>query len=849
MTSVGRRGESSPCRRRAETTRTVHAGVVAILLTAVGFAEPAAGQNRPADADLVQAGERNFNIPALPFRDALAAFSSQSGLRVTGEAAGATNVMAPAVSGSLTPEQALDRLTAGSGFTYRRVGPDTIAVTRAAAPAGPSPGAGPGPGVTQLGAIQVTGTADSAFGPDVGYVAHRTATGTKTDTPVVQIPQAISIVTRDQIDDQAATNVGEALRYTAGVVPEFRGAASGGFDQIIVRGYTADRYWDGLKIPAIGSFGTPNPDLFLLERVEVLKGPSSVLFGQAAPGGIVNLVSRRPTVAPIGQLRVDVGSFSRTFAAFDVGGAIDDDAKWLYRVTGLGVTGGTQVNYTQEARIAIAPSFTWRPTADTKLTVLASYQYDPAVGYYDVLPAVGLAVANPLGALPRGFFAGEPNFNSFTRSYLAAGYLFEHRFNDLLTVRQNLRYVTGNFSWDAVQFSTLAANNFTVNRYALRNQASGSGLAVDNQVELNFVTGPLTHKALFGIDYLWSNTENRMWTGTAPPINLFTPVYGANVVLPFYPQTNVNQITQQLGFYAQDQIRWGDLIGLFGVRRDQVDSLSYNRNTNFTTPQADGATTWRAGLLYLFNNSIAPYVNFSQSFQPTAGTNYFQQPFQPRRGTQYEIGLKYQPKSFDGLFTVAAFRMNEQNRTTPDLLHTCAALNNAPGCGNFSVQIGEVRTQGIEIEAKASPLPGLSLMASYTYLDARITQSNSGDVGQKLTNVPSNMASAWFDYTFLRGALSGFGFGAGVRYMGPSPANTLPNANYFEAPAYTLVDAAIHYDFEPKFPGLKGLGLRINAQNLANTQYAATCGGTSVQAGFCFGGLDRNIIASLTYRW
>lgn len=823
--------------------QTIGRVLLAAGLGTAALAAPAAAQDGQATPDLTQAADRSFDIPAQPIGSALAAFSRQSGMRVSVEGSPAGNATSTGINGSMNPDQALARLLAGTGLSFRRTGPDAIVVSAPAATTGVRTGA------VQLDPIQVTGAKDGAYGPDVGYVVRRSATATKTDTPLIETPQSISVVTRDQIDDQAATNVGEALRYTAGVVPEFRGVSSGSFDQIIVRGYTADRYWDGLKIPGIGTYGAPNPDLFLLQRVEVLKGPSSVLFGQGTPGGIVNLVSRRPVATPVHELRLDIGSFGRTFGAFDIGGKADEEGQWLYRVTGLGMTGGTQVDDTQEARIAIAPAFTWQPSADTSLTVLASYQYEPAVGYYDVLPAIGLAVPNPRGAIPQGFFAGEPAFNSFTRSYLAAGYLFGHRFNDFFEVRQNLRYVTGNFSWDAVQFSSLAANNFTVNRYALRNQASGSGLTVDTQGELAFSTGPLAHKVLLGIDYLWSNTENRMWTGAAPTINLFTPVYGGQAVLPFYPSTNVNQISSQLGFYAQDQVRLGNLIGVFGVRRDLANSQSYNRNNNVSTPQQDDATTWRAGLLYLFDIGVAPYVNFSQSFQPTPGTSFYQMPFQPRRGTQYEAGIKYQPTSFSGLFTAAVFQMNEQNRLTPDLLHTCAVMNNAPGCGNFSVQVGEVRTQGIELEAKASPLPGLNLIASYTYLDARITQSNSGDVGQRLPLVPTSMASGWFDYTFTQGALEGFGFGGGVRFMGPSPANTLTNANYFEAPAYTLFDAALHYDFEARFPTLKGAGLRINAQNIANTQYAASCGGNSLQAGYCFGGLARTITASLTYRW
>ena len=690
---------------------------------------------------------------------------------------------------------------------------------------------------------------ERANGPVRGYIAKRSATGTKTDTPLIETPQSISVVTREQIDAQAAKNLGESLRYTAGVVSEFRGAASGNFDQIVVRGYTADRYWDGLKIPAIGNYGTPNPDLYLMERVEVLKGPASVLFGQASPGGVVNMVSKRPLPIPFHELRFDADSNGRVFGAFDVGGPIDAKNQWLYRVTGLGLGGGTQVDYTKEGRFAIAPSVTWQPTANTSLTVFTSYQHDPEFGYYDVIPAIGSAVPNPRGTIPKGFYAGEPNFDKFDRKYFATGYQFEHRFSDVLTVRQNLRYVRGEFDWTAVQFNSLAANNFTVNRYSLRNKTEGDGLSLDNQAEANFYTGPFKHRALFGIDYVMSDADNRMWTGTAPPINLFNPVYGGTPVLPVNPQTNTNQVTDQAGIYAQDQVRVGNLLGLVGVRHDQADSRTKNFNTNAVTNQSDGAFTWRSGLLYLFDNGVAPYVSYSESFQPTAGTDYFVQPFKPRTGKQYEVGVKYQPVWINGLFTLAAFDTTENNRTTLDLAHTCATLGNAPGCGNFNIQIGEVRTRGFEAEAKVSVTRELVVLAAYTYLDARIVRSNNGDVGKRLTNSPYNMASAWFDYTFRSGELDGFGFGGGVRFVGASPANTLNTVNYFEAPAYTLFDAAMHYDFGAKIPSLKGLGVRLNVRNLTDQAYAASCGGSSLQAGYCFNGLRRTYTASMVYRW
>ncbi|SEG36111.1 TonB-dependent siderophore receptor [Bosea lathyri] len=703
-----------------------------------------------------------------------------------------------------------------------------------------------------LPAIVVQG--ETATSPVRGYIASRSATATKTDTPIIETPQSVSVVTRDQIEAQGARGVGEALRYTAGVVPEWRGVAAGNFGaaigSVMIRGYGVDGYWDGLKIPAIGTYGAPAPDLYLMDRIDVLKGPSSVLFGQATPGGALNLVSKRPTAEKLREVTASIDSNGRALAGFDIGGPVDPQGQWSYRVTGLGVTGETQVDHTREGRFAIAPSITWRPTSDTRLTVLGSYQHDPEIGFYDALPAIGTAVRNPLGRIPKGFYAGEPSFDRFDRKYASLAYLFEHRFNEVLTIRQNLRYVRSEFSWDAVQLSALAANRRTVNRYALMSRAEGYGLSLDNQAELNFDTGPLKHKLLMGVDYLRSDFTNSMATGMAGPIDLFAPVYGTGAIrFPAVPQTNTSQISEQFGFYAQDQIRLGKLIGLFGGRFDRAESDTLNRNTSVTTRQSDHASTGRAGLLYLFDNGLAPYVSYSESFQPTSGTDFFGAPFKPRTGQQWEAGLKYQPAGFRGLFTLAAFDITEQNRTTPDLAHTCGATGNARGCGNFNIQIGEAHSRGVEAEAKVEITPELNLIAAYTYLDARIRRSDGGDLGMRLTNSPRHSASAWLDYTFRSGPLTGLGLGAGVRHVGASPSNTLNTLNYFEAPAATLVDAALRYDFGASMPQLAGLQLKVNVQNLLDKTYAASCGGTSLDAGYCFGGQRRTVTASLTYRW
>ncbi len=676
-----------------------------------------------------------------------------------------------------------------------------------------------------------------------GYVAKDNATATKTDTPIIETPQAISVITGDQITDQAAQTVSQALRYTPGVVAETRGASGAKFDLPSARGYSLDRYMDGMKIPSIGSYGTPHPDVYLFERLEVLKGPSSILYGQAAPGGILNMVSKRPTEEPFGEVRLEGGSWDRIYGAFDFGGPANADKTFLYRLTGLGWTGHTQVDSTRNRQVAIAPAFTWKPDADTSLTILGAYQRDPDTGTNATIPAIGSAVANPLGRISTAFNRGEPDQEKFDRYFGSIGYTFEHRFDSGIVVRSSARYIKSRFDWTTVVYVGLLSDYRTIRRNSARYYNDGYGVTADNSVEFNYDTGPLTHKTLLGVDYQYTDADNVIWSGTASSIDMYNPVYGVPIRLNATPRTSSNQVQKQLGFYAQDQISLGGLRVLLGGRYDRAETNTLNRLSSAETDMSDGAFTGRAGLLYLFDSGLAPYVSYSQSFQPTSGTDYYGNPFDPRRGNQIEAGLKYQPLGMDALFTMAVFQMNETNRTTTD-----------PDHPQYSIQLGEVRTRGIELEARAAVTDSLDLIAGYSYIDARITESNAADLGKRLANVPPHNASLWGKYTFHDGGLAGLGVGLGVRYLSAAPANTASGANYFQTPSSTLVDAAISYDFAKRFPQLKGMRADLNVANLFDRKVATACGGNlafanGVSGAYCFYGARRTITGSLSYRW
>lgn len=688
--------------------------------------------------------------------------------------------------------------------------------------------------VRTLPAISVTTT-------DAPDIAKDSSVAGKADTPLIETPQSISVVTREQLTQQNAITVGQALRYTPGVVAEWRGQSSGKYDHILVRGsagYTVDTFWDGLKIPSIGSLGGPNPDPYFLERVEVLRGPSSVLYGQGLANGLVHLISKRPAEEAFGETRLTFGSNDYRQVGIDVGGPVDSGGRLLYRLTAVGLDTASPVDHVEEARLGIAPALTWRLGAGTSLTLLGSYQRDPDLGYYDTRPAIGTAFRNPLGQVPTGFYAGEPAVDDNHRKYTAVGYTLEHRFDDRWRVQQNLRYVDADFNFEEVAFQSLRADNRTANRYASHFTREGHGLALDNQLHAHLATGAWDHTLLLGVDYLEEDANSINYAGTAAPIDLYAPVYGGTVNLAPTPRSSANQKPKQTGIYLQDQLRHGAWTILLGGRHDHASSTMTNYLTRAVGTMSDDAWTGRAGVVYQVRPGVAPYVSYAQSFQPVAGFDASGRPFEPSRGEQWEVGIKLQPASGSALVTLGAFDLVEDNLSTPD-------HNNV----GFNTQLGEVRSRGLELEARFVAWQQLSVTAAYAYLDNEITSGTPAEVGKSRPNAPKHSASAWAEYRFIAPALQNLGIGAGLRYVGPSPANTVSGAGYFEAPSSTLADLALHYEFAASARVLHGLRVDVNIKNVFDRDYVGSCGGNSPSAGYCWAGYPRTLTASASYRW
>ncbi|MFJ3463653.1 TonB-dependent siderophore receptor [Achromobacter spanius] len=784
---------------------------------------------------VTQAAPIPVSIPEQPLASALIALGRQSNLQILFSQDLVRGLRANAVSGTMESTDALNRLLAGTQLTFQISG-NSVTIVPAAAPGG----------VTTLSPISVTGRTETATGPVDGMIARRSATGTKTDVSILETPQSMSIITPDQMDVHGSTNLEQSVRYTPGIRSEILGAGTER-DKIYIRGFEPNYYLDGMMLPygAAGQGSRIEP--YGLERIEVLRGPSSVLYGQNPPGGIINMVSKRPLAEPLREIAVEGGNFDRRQVAADFSGPIDEEGKFLYRLTALKRNSDTQVDYARDDRDYIAPSFTWKPSAATSLTVLGQYQRDDADVSVMYLPAWGTLYSNPYGDIPRDRNVDEPDHDKFKRYYRSIGYLFEHHFNDKLTVRQNLRYAdvdvtaysvygTGLIMNPATQlpsdYRTLSRYQWDVDRYQ-------SFFTLDNQAQAKFQTGALSHDLLVGLDYKRATLDQTVHGGVGPTIDIYNPVYhdigrGALVVDGYEEQ-------HQIGLYLQDQIKLERWLLTAGGRYDWTDKTNRNRLNNVKTTTDDNVFTGRVGLTYLAESGLAPYASYSTSFEPVSGTGYGGTPFEPTKGRQYEVGVKYQPHNVNSLITVSAFHLTQENVLTPDIEHRNCALY--PGtCGNFNEQTGEVEVKGLEFEGRANLTDSLNLITTYAYTTSEITRSNTGTQGNQQPLIPRHQASVWADYTLSGGPLAGLRIGGGVRYVGTSYGDA---TNTLKTPAYTLVDAALQYDLGQLTSQLKGARLSLNVNNLFDRRYLTTCAAVSA----CFYGPGRVVVAQVRYRW
>lgn len=666
-------------------------------------------------------------------------------------------------------------------------------------------------------------------------IARAAGSATKTDTPLLEIPQSISVIDARQMRDRGVQGIDEAVWYTAGT----QGAAFGPdprTDWLLVRGFAPARYLDGLALPDGSSTGITRIEPYGLERVDVLKGPASVNYGAMPPGGMLNYTSKRPTADAFGEVELQGGSHDMRQAALDLGGPLDADGVWRYRLTGLARNSDDVVDFVHDDRYYIAPALTWQPDADTSLTLLGRWQHADTMAGGGFLPAEGTLLPNPNGPIPVNRYTGEPGWNRYDRTDASFGYAFEHHFGDGTRVRQNLRYGSSEVAPSTtVGALGLLEDQRSLSRYLWATAEASRTFGVDNQIEFSF-GDRVQHTVLAGLDHRRSrNTYASAFVisdadgnPAVAPLDLFDPVYGSPVVVPDYT-SDVRQVQRQTGLYVQDQIRAGRWVLSIGGRHDWVGTDTTERlGAGSRAHQSDDRFSGRVGVNYVFDNGFAPYVGYSESFQPTIGNEHPERggrAFVPTTGAQVEAGLKYQPAHGRALATLALYEITQENTLTVDPDHTF-----------FQVQQGETRVRGAELETRWNVAPNFGVHAAYAYIDSEITRSNeAAALGAEIPLQPRTSASAGFDYTFVSGPLTGFGFGGGVRYVGAHYGDLY---NEWRTPSYTLYDAALHYDTGP-------WRFQLNAQNLTDREYVSACS----SAAWCYYGFPRRVTASIRYQW
>lgn len=780
-----------------------------------------------------------FAISGQPLSAALVRFSSVTGIDVAFDGPLPANLRSVGTAGNLSAEGALRRLLAGTGLTFRFTTANTVLLIN---PQNSSSSAS-AVGATILEPIVVQG--ENARGPVEGFVATQSATATKTGTSLKDTPQAVNVVTKDQIAAQGSTTLTQALRYTPGVISQYGDDSR--YDWFTIRGFRPSRYLDGLRLP-FGSRGYAQPRVepFSLERAEVLKGPASVLYGQGDPGGLINMVSKRPSATALNEVEMQFGTDKRIQTAFDLGGGAGDDDSFLYRIVGVGRLTDTQYDYVREKKGYIAPSFTFKADEGTSLTVYGSYQHidSPGGGGAPALPANGTLYTRMYPELPRSAFPGEPGYDHYKSDQASVGYEFEHEVDDTWTIRQNLRYSYIGTDTQRVQpYCPAACNPTAFYRYAWAFPESARAVTVDNQAIGNFQTGDVAHTALFGLDYSYESSryEESALSPIFTPFNGLDPVYGATAITRPPIATRIDQDRSQIGLYAQDQMEWNNFVFSLGGRYDWANTDTRTRTSvaDNQVDQRDGKFTWRAGLVYNFDNGLSPYAGYSTSFNPASGTDRLGNAFEPTTGEQFEVGVKYQPNGSNSFVTLSAYHLIQDNVLSPDT---------TPGFTNYSVQTGQVRMRGVELEGKAEITDAFSVLASYAYTDSEITRANPNaagisNEGNRFAFVPRQQASLWLDYTLQTSTIwDGLSFGGGARYTGQTFGD---NANKFDIPSYTVFDAAVRYDFGKADPKLEGLKASLNVSNIFDRKYVSTC----IAATGCYWGEGRTVYATLKYSW
>lgn len=652
-----------------------------------------------------------------------------------------------------------------------------------------------------------------------------TGTAMKVEVPMAETPRAVSVVNREELDQHAVLQLDEALRYRSGVLTGLYGSDNN-TDWFKVRGFDAASYLDGSILFGSGYYlWTPEP--FGLDSLEVLKGPASMLYGVAPPGGVINAISKRPTTTPQGLVDLQLGSRDHRQVGVDVSDALSDSSR--YRMVALYKERDGVLTGTYNDRVYLAPSVTFDLSDRTTLTLLASFLHDEGVPTNGFFPVYGTLNTSG-GQIDPTTNLSQPDYDRNRNTQISTGYELAHQLNQSWEFKQKVRF---NYN-DLLLRQTYIFPTYegtTASRGLVYRDGNTKSATMDNQMVGYWNTDSTEQTLLLGVDLQRHVNEgveaDNYGMGS---INTMNPDYSG--VPGFDESTATYQKTTmaQEGIYAQHQIRWDDRWLLTGGGRfDYVETHNISKTYDRDEKQYDHALSLSGSLMYLADNGISPYLAYSESFlmlpgiDPNTKTSY-----KSREGKLYEAGVKYAPAFLDGYINLALFDLEQSNALV------------SSGSGQ-QTQAGEMTSQGIELEGSVQVTDALRLTAAYTYTDAKTNDTGSGD--RRASLIPRHQASFWGNYKVQQGVASGLELGTGVRYIGSSVGIGAVNADYTpiygsaEVPAHTVWDAMIGYDFA------KNWRAQLNVNNLLGETYVASCDY------YCYYGEPRSVVGSINYRW
>ncbi|MUK45046.1 TonB-dependent siderophore receptor [Aliivibrio fischeri] len=664
-------------------------------------------------------------------------------------------------------------------------------------------------------------------------------TATKTSLEPEETPQGITVLDGEVLEQRSVKSLNEALRYVPGVTTEQKGGAVTMYDTFNIRGFDVNQsYYDGLVLQYLNGWNLqPQIDPIAIQQIEVFKGPTSVLYGSMPPGGMVNMIAKTPQKEKSTDVKVATGTGNLVEASIDTTGQFGD-SDFSYRFIALARQKDGQVDYTEEERYVIAPSVDWQVSDRTLINFNMYYQNDPSMGMNSAMPASGMIYDNPNGSTDPSTFVGDKNWSTFEREFFMAGYKINHEFNNNWSFLQNFRYMNASLYQENTYHieSNFDPSTGNLDRNIYSTDESSTGYTIDNQLSGRVMAGNVEHNLLFGIDYQKLDGDSLYQefgtTSQFGNFNIFTPnnnmIDRGKLTQSYESKEKIS--VEQLGFYTQDQIRIDRLVLIAGGRFDQYKS---SNTTSTTSKDADQSQfSYRVGALYELESGFSPFISYATSFEPAAGLDAKGNAYDPELGEQIEAGVKYESADYTKTASASVFKIVKSD----------ALMSDPSDPWGPQLQIGEIRSQGLELQGQWMVNDSWDIAANYTYIDMEITKDSGNDLeGKTPIYVPTHAASLWSNYYIYDGILTGTRISGGLRYVGEMEMDA---ANTDKVPDYTLADVSIGYELDGISESLTGATAQLSATNLFNTEYYSCYDSAN-----CWYGAEQTVELSINYNF